>query len=85
MKPETGRLISGPTGQPMIVRIDGDASRGAYSVIEYSHAAGALGPPAHVHHHHEEAFYVIDGELTLARPVFGGRSKCGGRNDKFGT
>ena len=65
MKPETGRFIPGPTGQPMIVRIDGEASRGAYSVIEYSHAAGAQGPPAHVHHRREEASYVIDGELTL--------------------
>jgi mannose-6-phosphate isomerase-like protein (cupin superfamily) len=49
----------------MIVKVGGEASRGAYSVIEYSHAAGAAGPPAHVHYHHEEAFYVIDGQLTL--------------------
>jgi quercetin dioxygenase-like cupin family protein len=61
-----GMVIPGPTGQRMTVKISGAASRGAYSLIEYSHAAGAAGPPAHVHRQHEEAFYVIDGELTLA-------------------
>ncbi len=49
-----------PLGKPMVVKIDApqsaaskiDASqtRGAYSLIEYSHAPGAAGPPAHVHH-----------------------------------
>jgi mannose-6-phosphate isomerase-like protein (cupin superfamily) len=62
----SGMVIAGPTGQRMTVKISGVASRGAYSLIEYSHAAGAEGPPAHVHRQHEEAFYVIDGELTLA-------------------
>jgi mannose-6-phosphate isomerase-like protein (cupin superfamily) len=50
----------------MTVKISGAASRGAYSLIEYSHAAGAPGPPPHIHRQHEEAFYVIEGELTLA-------------------
>jgi mannose-6-phosphate isomerase-like protein (cupin superfamily) len=50
----------------MVVKIDGASSRGAYSLIEYSHAAGAPGPPAHIHHHHEEAFLVLEGHLTLA-------------------
>ena len=49
----------------MLVKVDGQASRGAYSLIEYSHAPGAPGPLAHVHHAHEEAFYVLDGQLTL--------------------
>jgi mannose-6-phosphate isomerase-like protein (cupin superfamily) len=60
-----GLDIPGPTGQPMVVKIGGEESRGAYSLLEYSHAAGAKGPPAHVHHHHEEAFMVLEGELTL--------------------
>jgi mannose-6-phosphate isomerase-like protein (cupin superfamily) len=49
----------------MVIAVDGRASRGAYSLIEYSHVPGAAGPPAHVHHQHEEAFYVLEGELTL--------------------
>lgn len=60
-----GRLFRGPTGAPMAVKIDGAATGGAYSLIEYSHAAGAPGPPPHIHEHHEEAFRVLEGELTL--------------------
>ncbi|MFJ6727846.1 MULTISPECIES: cupin domain-containing protein [unclassified Streptomyces] len=60
-----GRLFRGPTGAPMTVKIDGGTTGGAYSVIEYAHAAGAPGPPPHVHEHHEEAFRVLEGELSL--------------------
>ncbi len=60
-----GVAIAGPTGQQMVVKIGGADSRGAYSLIEYSHAPGAAGPPAHVHRRHDEAFYVLEGQLTL--------------------
>ncbi len=60
-----GRSFPGPTGMPMTVKIDGAATGGAYSLIEYCHEAGAAGPPPHVHHHHEEAFHVLAGELAL--------------------
>ncbi|MEV7075090.1 cupin domain-containing protein [Streptomyces sp. NPDC093990] len=49
----------------MTVKIDGAVTGGAYSVIEYSHAAGAPGPPPHVHERHEVAFRVLTGELSL--------------------
>ncbi|MFJ1787039.1 cupin domain-containing protein [Streptomyces anulatus] len=49
----------------MTVKIDGAVTGGAYSLIEYSHAAGAAGPPPHVHERHEEAFRVLEGELSL--------------------
>jgi len=61
-----GVAIPGPTGQQMVVKVGGAESRGAYSLIEYSHAPGAEGPPAHVHRRHDEAFYVLEGQLTLA-------------------
>ena len=61
-----GMVIPGPTGQRMIVKVSGTASRGAYSLIEYSHSPGAPGPPPHVHREHEEAFFVLEGQLTLA-------------------
>ncbi|MER8184932.1 cupin domain-containing protein [Kitasatospora sp. NPDC094015] len=60
-----GRRFPGPTGPAMTVKIDGAATGGAYSLIEYSHAPGAEGPPPHVHRRHEEAFRVLAGELTL--------------------
>jgi mannose-6-phosphate isomerase-like protein (cupin superfamily) len=61
-----GVTIPGPTGQRMVVKLSGRDTSGAYSLIEYSHAARAAGPPPHVHHRHEEGFFVLDGELTLA-------------------
>ncbi|MFF4983866.1 cupin domain-containing protein [Streptomyces sp. NPDC001046] len=60
-----GRSFRGPTGAPMTVKIDGAVTGGAYSLIEYAHAAGAPGPPPHVHERHEEAFRVLEGELSL--------------------
>ncbi|WP_089116643.1 cupin domain-containing protein [Streptomyces sp. SS07] len=60
-----GRRFPGPTGAPMTVKIDSSATGGAYSLIEHSHAPHAPGPPPHVHEHHEEAFRVLAGELSL--------------------
>lgn len=60
-----GRQFRGPTGAPMTVKIDGAVTGGVYSLIEYSHPAGAPGPPPHVHERHEEAFRVLEGELSL--------------------
>lgn len=60
-----GQEIQGPTGQPMFIKANSADTHGAYAAIEYCHAPGAVGPPAHVHHEHEEAFLVIEGELTL--------------------
>jgi quercetin dioxygenase-like cupin family protein len=38
---------------------------GAYALWETTTPAGAGGPPAHVHQHEDEAFYVLAGELTF--------------------
>ena len=40
------------------------------ALTEASSDPGGPAPPAHVHDHHQEAFYVIEGELTL---IAGGR------------
>ncbi|MFF0277721.1 cupin domain-containing protein [Streptomyces sp. NPDC004330] len=60
-----GTSFPGPTGTPMTVKLGADVTHGAYSLIEYTHAPHAPGPPPHVHHEHEEAFHVISGRLTL--------------------
>jgi mannose-6-phosphate isomerase-like protein (cupin superfamily) len=60
-----GTSIAGPTGAQMVIKAGAAATHGAYALIEYTHAPGAAGPPAHVHHEHEEAFYVLAGQLTL--------------------
>ena len=46
------------------VHVDGEQSRGAYSLSETWGAHGSM-PPLHVHHRSDETFYVRDGELRL--------------------
>jgi mannose-6-phosphate isomerase-like protein (cupin superfamily) len=46
------------------VLIDGDASGGMLALAEERGRRGEM-PPLHVHHRDDEAFYVIDGELSL--------------------
>jgi quercetin dioxygenase-like cupin family protein len=46
------------------VHVDGGQTGGAYALGEVSGRRGDM-PPLHVHHHDDEAFYVLEGELTL--------------------
>jgi quercetin dioxygenase-like cupin family protein len=48
----------------MTVLLRGEQSAGHVSVIEGAVPAGWGGPPLY-HNHWDEAFYVLDGELTL--------------------
>src|SRR5581483_11713802 len=46
------------------VHVDAEASGGALALVESVAPKGDM-PPLHVHHRDDEAFYVIDGRLTL--------------------
>src|ERR1041385_907754 len=35
-------------------------------VTWFRYAPGEKGPDAHVHHHHTDAFYVLDGEVEIS-------------------
>ena len=50
----------------MNLKLAGGAS-GAVAFYEYVSEPGVTGPPQHVHHGHDETFYVVDGtyEFTL--------------------
>ncbi len=53
-----------PAGHPQaVVKADGGATAGAYSLLELT-VAGA-GPPPHVHHVAAEAFYVLEGAVSI--------------------
>ena len=45
----------------MRLKIDGDDTNGALSFYEYVSQPGVTGPPQHVHHGHDETFYVVEG------------------------
>ena len=48
----------------MTVKVSGEQSGGAYSLIEMRHPAN-VGPASHVHPTGSEAFYVLEGEYTI--------------------
>jgi quercetin dioxygenase-like cupin family protein len=47
---------------------DGDATAGALGLVEMVEAPPGDMPPLHVHHVHDEGFYLLEGELTLYLP-----------------
>ena len=46
------------------IDVRSEESNGRVAIVEQTIRAGALGPPMHVHDF-DEAFYVLDGELTF--------------------
>jgi mannose-6-phosphate isomerase-like protein (cupin superfamily) len=51
-------------GTLMTVKAGGDQTRGGFTLIEQLAPAG-FAPPPHLHRGEEEAFYVLEGELTV--------------------
>jgi mannose-6-phosphate isomerase-like protein (cupin superfamily) len=49
----------------MVVQEDGTHTRGTLGVAEFEVAPHALTPPPHIHHAHEEGFYILEGELEF--------------------
>jgi mannose-6-phosphate isomerase-like protein (cupin superfamily) len=64
-QPGDGRSF--PMGpDPVVVLLEGDATDGAFAIIEGSLTAGIPGPPPHVHRDGlDEIWYVLDGELEF--------------------
>lgn len=48
-----------------------------FAVIEYTGTAGLPGPPLHVHHTFEEAWYVLEGEVEFTVEGRGARGRAG--------
>ena len=49
----------------MVVQEDGTHTRGTLGFAEFEAAPHAQTPPPHIHHAHEEIFYVLEGELEF--------------------
>ena len=64
LQPGEGRMVSHRPGHNIIFKAAGDDTRGAYTLCEYT-AAPSAGPPPHIHHNDDEAFYLLEGELTV--------------------
>src|SRR6266702_1832552 len=64
LKPgEWQRISLGPI--QMVVQEDGTHTRGTLGVAEFAVPPHAPAPPPHIHHAHEEVFYVLEGELEF--------------------
>ena len=64
LKAGEGRTI--PLGPiHMVVLEDGTQTRGTLGVAEFEVPPHAPTPPPHIHHAHEEGFYVLEGELEF--------------------
>ena len=64
LKPGEGRTI--PLGSVhMRVQEDGTQTRGTLGLAEFEVPPHAPTPPPHVHHAHEEGFYILEGELEF--------------------
>lgn len=63
--PGDGKVITNPLGGQMGLKIRDEDTRGAYSIHNNTIPPGSSGPRPHIHRHHEEAFYVLEGELTV--------------------
>ena len=49
----------------MFVQEDGTHTRGTLGIAEFRVAPHAPTPPPHIHHAHEEGFYILEGELEF--------------------
>lgn len=63
--PAEGKDLTNPIGGGMVVKVRDQDTAGSYSVYDNTIPPGSPGPRPHLHRHHEEAFYVLEGELTV--------------------
>ena len=64
LKKGEGRVLPlGPTH--MVVQEDGTHTRETLGIAEFEVPPHAPTPPPHIHHAHEEGFYVLEGELEF--------------------
>lgn len=62
--PGAGKVVALPGATVVFKAISGRDS-GDYVVVEFTAAPGFAGPRPHIHHTHEELFYVLDGEFDF--------------------
>jgi mannose-6-phosphate isomerase-like protein (cupin superfamily) len=63
--PGDGHTLTNPIGGRMVLKASDQETGGAYSLHENTLPPRSPGPRPHIHHHHDEAFYVLEGELTM--------------------
>ena len=65
MLPSRKGTMIGAIGLDITMKTDGDSTRGAYSLFEYSIPPGVHGPPPHIHTREDESFICLAGRLMV--------------------
>ena len=65
LKPVEGRTIPSAGGREPTIKVFGEDTDGAFTVLEGFLPPETEGPPRHLHRAHEESFYVLEGTLWL--------------------
>jgi quercetin dioxygenase-like cupin family protein len=63
--PGDGKALPNPIGGRMVVKVRDEDTGGGYSIHDNTIPPGSPGPRPHIHRYHDEAFYVLEGELTV--------------------
>lgn len=53
-------------GLTITMKTNGESTRDAYSLFEYSVPGGTNGPPPHIHRREDESFVMLDGRLEVS-------------------
>jgi mannose-6-phosphate isomerase-like protein (cupin superfamily) len=53
----------GMPGHPFVIKARSEETGGAYALVEATLTGG--GPPEHIHHAEDEAFYVLEGRVNI--------------------
>ena len=60
-EPDGGERLKFLGHSTMRLKIDGDDTDNALTFYEYVSEPGVTGPPQHIHHGHDETFYIVEG------------------------
>ena len=61
LEPDGGERLKFLGDSTMRLKIDGGDTDDALSFYEYVSEPGVVGPPQHIHHGHDETFYIVEG------------------------
>lgn len=59
------RFASPAAGEAVILRASGAETDGQFDLMEFRTPPGPGITPLHIHHDHDEVYFVIEGELTI--------------------
>lgn len=65
VEPGGGHSVPFLDGSVISFLAQGSDTGDLVSFWEFTLPAGGQGPPAHIHHGHDEVFYVVEGDLTV--------------------